>query len=162
MFAKLFLYSGQYLLNWLNLLDHFGNTLLFGDADETLSARTARARDAGQIWAKWACSFLTFATKMVTFGKVDQDHCQYALDKSILPNSREIWSWSTNSFDSIPVSEVQVIEVGNTPVVTIKVAVANAIDSNVAVTQISSTPTKDVSVVSVDSTPVSEVSVEKI
>lgn len=81
---------GQYCLNWLNLIDHAGNTLLAGDANETMSARAARARQAGQRWASWFCAFLTFGQIVVTFGRVRRDHCDYALDASVLPNSREI------------------------------------------------------------------------
>lgn len=110
MSCKLCQYMGQYFLNWLNLLDHAGNTLALGDADETISARVARARRAGQKWAAWFCDFLTLATKIVTFGKVTRDHCAYALDKRVRPNSREIFSLSTMSFNPEPISEVRVIE----------------------------------------------------
>lgn len=81
---------GQYVLNWLNLLDHAGNTLLLGDANETMSARAARAREAGQRWAAWFCAALTWGQIVVTFGKVRRDHCAYALDRRVLPNSEEI------------------------------------------------------------------------
>ena len=81
---------GQYLMNWLNLLDHFANTLLLGDSDETISARTARARNAGVKWAKTFCDFLTYGQIIVTFGAVTRDHGDYALDKSIRPNCREM------------------------------------------------------------------------
>ena len=108
---ELFMYIWQYFLNWLNLLDHAGNTLLLGDSDETISARTARARLAGQKWAFVACAILTFLTKVVTFGKVSRDHCDYALDKSALPNSKEIWSWSSGKILHTPINEVNPQEI---------------------------------------------------
>ena len=113
------MYVAQFLLNLLNLLDHTLNFLLLGDADETVSARTARARNAGAHWATKVCEFLSYATRLVTFGEIDHDHCAVALDKSIRPNSREIWNWNTGSLNQTPVSEVEVIDVGedsNNPV----------------------------------------------
>ena len=119
MTCRLCMYIGQFFLNILNLLDHALNALLLGDADETVSARTARARNAGRHWAFALCDFLAFATKVVTFGKIDHDHCAMALDKSVRPNSREILDLNTMSFNKTPVSEVEVIDVGedsgNTP-----------------------------------------------
>ena len=85
---------GQYLINWLNLLDHAGNTLLLGDADETISARVARARRAGIKWAVSFCNFLTTCQRIVTFGHMGLNHCDYALDKAQKPNSREILNLS--------------------------------------------------------------------
>lgn len=113
MSCRLCMYVGQYFLNWLNLFDHAINTVLLGDADETVSARTARARKAGQKWAKWLCATLTFFQKIVTFGQVTRDHCDYALDKSIMPNTREIWSWSSMSIHETPENEVEVIDKDN-------------------------------------------------
>ncbi len=81
---------GQYIVNWLNLLDHAGNCLLLGDADETISARVARARNSSVRWAWWACQFLTWAQIVVTAGRMTRDHGEYALDKQSRPNSREI------------------------------------------------------------------------
>lgn len=85
---------GQYLLNWLNLLDHALNTLLLGDADETVSARVARARNAGMRWADYFCQFLTWGQIIVTFGKDRIDHGNYALDKRSKPNCKEILNLS--------------------------------------------------------------------
>ena len=119
MTCRLCIYVGQFFLNLANLLDHALNMLLLGDADETVSARIARARNAGHQWASKVCDFLGFATKVVTFGKIDHDHCAVALDKSVRPNSREIWDWNTMTLNQTPVSEVEVIDVGedsgNTP-----------------------------------------------
>jgi hypothetical protein len=55
------------------------------------SARTARAREAGRHWAAAACAALTWAAVIATFRRVRRDHCDYALDKNVRPNSREIW-----------------------------------------------------------------------
>jgi len=109
-FLKLF---GQYLINWLNLLDHAGNTLFFGDSDETISARCARARNSGVKWAKYFCDFLTWGQKVVTFGTVTRDHGDYALDKSVRPNSREIVNLSTwpPKIRRDPVNKVMPVEV---------------------------------------------------
>jgi hypothetical protein len=104
-------YLGQYALNWLNLLDHAGNTLLLGDANETMSARTARARRAGRRWATYACQALTWGAWLVTFGASKVDHCTYALDPHILPNSREIWDWNTGTILPMPETIVDDMDV---------------------------------------------------
>ncbi len=108
-----FMYLGQYLLNWLNLLDHALNCFLLGDSDETLSARTARARNAGSKPACYFCTFLTWAQKIVTLGTMTSDHCNYALDKSVLPNAREIWNWSKGDINATPVATVDDVELEN-------------------------------------------------
>ena len=98
----------QFIINGLNLLDHAGNWLLLGDADETLSARTARARRAGVAWAVGVCNLLTSGQKLVTCGKMTVNHCDYALDKAVKPNSREILDltvWPPR-FRRSPVNEV--------------------------------------------------------
>ena len=93
---------GQYALNWANLLDHAANTLLLGDANETVSVRIARARNVGRRWATWACRCLT-----LVFGR---DHCSYVLDCSVLPNSREIWDWNTGRLRDRPKTLVDTVE----------------------------------------------------
>src|ERR1044071_3279045 len=91
---------GQFLLNCLNLLDHALNCLSLGDADETVSARVARARrDSSAAWAVAMCAFLTKAARWVTFGRVTNDHCLYALDKTVRPNTREIFSLTHMRFN---------------------------------------------------------------
>ena len=107
---KFLSYLGQYLLNWLNLLDHALNTLMLGDADETISARAARARNAGSRPACYFCAFLTWAQRVVTFNRVTRDHCDYALDRKETTNSREIWSWSRGKILETPESQVTVTE----------------------------------------------------
>lgn len=109
---KAFSLLGQYIVNWLNLLDHAGNCLLLGDADETMSARIARARNAGRRWAFWSCRALTWGQIVVTGGRVRRDHGDYALDKSVRPNSREILDLCTwpPRLRARPQSEVMVID----------------------------------------------------
>lgn len=103
---------GQFLLNGLNLLDHALNWLLLGDADETVSARVARARrDSGKAWAVKLCEFLTIMTRWASLGRVNLDHCTYALDKTIRPNSREIFSLTRMRFNWPPISMVEVTEI---------------------------------------------------
>jgi hypothetical protein len=100
-------YAGAFILNGLNLADHALNWLLLGDADETVSARAARARAAGMKWAVWFCWLLTWLQKIVTAGQVTMDHCDYAANKSIKPNTGEIMDlnfWPPR-FHSQPVNE---------------------------------------------------------
>jgi hypothetical protein len=89
----------QFLINLAVMLDHAANTLLLGDPDETLSARIARARAAGHPWAKLVCRIFSFVFREITFGKYDTDHCSYSVDNSVLPVSKEIWSWSSDKLD---------------------------------------------------------------
>jgi len=112
--SKILGYVGYFLLNGLNLLDHSLNWILLGDSDETVSARTARARNAGSKNACRFCAFLTWCQKVVTFGKMKGDHCDYALDKSVTPNTCEIWNWSTGKINETPVCEVVVTEKSDT------------------------------------------------
>ncbi len=100
----------QYFLNLANLADHILNTLLLGDPNETVSARTARARRAGRRWAVWACKALTLGARIVTFGQVTGDHCDYALNEQVLPNCREIVDWNTGKFLIQPKTIVDDVE----------------------------------------------------
>ena len=104
---------GQFCLNGLEWLDHGLNWLTLGDADETVSARTARARNHGSKLAAAFCDFLTAATAVVTFGRVKRDHCEWALLKSALPLTREIWDWNTNSIRAQPINIVEPNELYN-------------------------------------------------
>lgn len=106
-------YIGQFFLNLLVLMDHIGNTVLLGDPDETLSARTARARTAGSKIAAAFCSVLTFLQKIVTFGKMTSDHCTYAVSNSGSPLSKEIWDWSNDTIDDPMISPVDPVEVND-------------------------------------------------
>lgn len=58
-------------LNLLLALDQFGNALLLGDPNETISRRTARAWIAGHRWAKILCQILNVISK---------NHCAWALE----------------------------------------------------------------------------------
>ena len=107
------MYVGQYLLNFLNLGDHTLNFILLGDANETVSARTARARAAGSSLAAKFCAVLTFLSHVFTFGSFKGDHCTYALNAKILPNSREIWDWNTNTILAAPVTIIDDEEIPN-------------------------------------------------
>ena len=85
----------QLVANLALLLDHAGNTLLLGDPNETISSRTARARNAGHRWAAVACRVLT----AVLGGHGDEDHCAYAIDATLPSMGREVWNWSCNGRD---------------------------------------------------------------
>lgn len=82
--------SLQLFLNLAELLDVTGNTLLLGSPGETISRRTARARKAGEAWAKYACSALS-----VMFWFMHRDHCDWALSTGDI--EKEIWHWSPPS-----------------------------------------------------------------
>jgi hypothetical protein len=108
-FKVFFLLLFQYAVNYFNLTDHILNTILLGDPDETLSSRIARARQAGHKWAMVMCNVLTFLAKVVTFGQVTVNHCDYALDSKQLGSDKEIWSWSQGKILTTPVNEVEVV-----------------------------------------------------
>lgn len=86
---------GQIVANIALMVDHVGNTLLLGDPNETISRRTARARDAGRRWASVACWLLT----SIFGAHGDKDHCTYAMDNSQPSIGREVWSWNTDKLD---------------------------------------------------------------
>lgn len=69
-----------YILNWWVTLDCLLNALLGGDPDETVSSRTAKAREAGDEWACVFCKFLTWCQNKV-FNKPG-DHCSGALERN--------------------------------------------------------------------------------
>jgi hypothetical protein len=56
-------------MNVLIALDQFGNALLGGAPDETISSRAGRARPLGRRWARWLCWALD---------KIDSGHCKDA------------------------------------------------------------------------------------
>jgi len=76
-------YVTTYLLNLLRWIDCGVNTLiLFGSPYETISERSAKARNAGQKWGCVMCAFLDWVRK---------DHCNRALqiqigDDAIIPD----------------------------------------------------------------------------
>ena len=70
-----------YVLNVLVVLDCLGNTLAFGDPDETISSRSAKAQayEQSRLFPSWGwgcrmCSFLAV---------FQQDHCKKALERNV-------------------------------------------------------------------------------
>jgi hypothetical protein len=110
--CPLCIYAGQFALNIANLLDHALNTILLGDANETVSLRTARARRSGARWAIHACNVLTFASRVATLGFASEDHCTWALDESLGQVSREIWDWNTGVLHQLPQNIVPSRDIG--------------------------------------------------
>ena len=82
----------QLALNTLLIADKALNTVLAGNPNETLSARTARARLAGSRPAAMFCAALTWVgNRFSSHG----DHCTWALGDS--PSiGAEVWHWSPN------------------------------------------------------------------
>ena len=79
-----------------------------------MSARLARARNAGRCWAFWLCRALTWAQILLTAGRMRRDHGDYALDKRTRPNSREILDlchWPPR-LRHLPRSQVRIIDDG--------------------------------------------------
>lgn len=77
---------GQFGLNLAEIADRVLNTLLLGNPTETVSRRTARARRAGERWAKVACKCLS-----ALFWFMHRDHCTWALEAG--SDAKEIWHW---------------------------------------------------------------------
>jgi hypothetical protein len=74
----------RYLMNWLILLDQAGNTLAGGSPNETISERSAKARNAGRKWGCLLCGLLD---------RVNPGHCDNALkstigDDAIIPDGK--------------------------------------------------------------------------
>ena len=65
---------GRYLLNYAILLDLAVNTVLGGSPNETISERSAKARDAGRRWGCVLCRFLNW---------INPGHCDRALTSTI-------------------------------------------------------------------------------
>jgi hypothetical protein len=81
-------------LNFALLTDKALNTILAGDPNETVSQRTARAREAGQRWATHACAVLTWAGNLMG---ANRDHCTWALSPGSI--GAEVWDWSPTVAD---------------------------------------------------------------
>src|SRR5262245_55652676 len=64
----------RYLFNLAIALDQVGNALLGGYANETLSARAARAMHAGR---RWGCIFCKLADL------IHRDHCRYSYRRTL-------------------------------------------------------------------------------
>jgi hypothetical protein len=63
----------KYLKNVLLGLDMFGNTLINGHPDETISARSGRAAEEGKLWGKVVSGVLNRAQKNHTTGAIQSD-----------------------------------------------------------------------------------------
>lgn len=84
------------MLNWLELADKALNTATGGDPNENMSRRIARAREAGERWAAFACQALTAMFWIFTR---NPDHCTMSLRPGTL--GREIWHWSANDTEPV-------------------------------------------------------------
>ena len=68
---------GKWAFNFWLSVDQFGNTITFGDPDETISSRMGKwitEDDVGEgrvMWGNALCYFLDM---------VDEDHCQNSID----------------------------------------------------------------------------------
>jgi len=76
--------------NMLVSVDQFGNVVLLGDPDETISSRTGRAvlSDGSRWFVKYVQYFIN---KMFHVLLGQKNHCESAVEKDIYEN--EIWSW---------------------------------------------------------------------
>jgi hypothetical protein len=61
----------NYGFNLAVALDEFGNAITGGDPGETISSRSAKARNDGRVWGCILCKFLNWFQK---------NHCDLALD----------------------------------------------------------------------------------
>lgn len=81
----------QLVKNAALALDRFGNALLLGNPNETISQRLGRAELDGsmpvRILAKGICKVLSLISR-------EAAHCQWALDPTRPSIGREIWPWS--------------------------------------------------------------------
>lgn len=63
--------KSNYIFNWLISLDQLGNTLAFGNPDETISSRAGRcAKKGGNRPCYWLCKLLH---------TVDKNHCEKSI-----------------------------------------------------------------------------------
>jgi hypothetical protein len=63
----------RYILNVLIRLDQGFNTIfMFGDPDETVSSRAAKAQLKGKRWGCVLCNFLN---------KLDRNHCEKSIER---------------------------------------------------------------------------------
>ena len=94
----------QFVFNTAIIADHILNWVLLGDPNETVSARTARARNSGSKTAAVFCRVLTF-----TF-RNKPDHCSYALSNTQPSVAREIWDWNSDEIIPTGVQVVSIVE----------------------------------------------------
>lgn len=69
---------GRYLLNLLLALDQFGNVLLGGDPDETISSRLGRIATANGGSIPWSRPLSRAAGWALD--RIDRDHCHDAIE----------------------------------------------------------------------------------
>lgn len=96
----------QFAINLALLADHALNVATLGDPNETVSARTARARRAGSVAARRFCAVLTFVLRG------HGDHCDWALDNTSPSIGRELWSWNTDRLEPDGVAEMVIRDDG--------------------------------------------------
>ena len=68
-----------YLYNLFVALDQLANAVLFGSADETLSARAYRTAQAGKVIGTVAVIVIDALALLCTLG-FDRDHCKTAYE----------------------------------------------------------------------------------
>lgn len=74
-------HPGEYAINALIGLDQFANAVAGGDPRETISSRSAKARDEGREWGCLMCAFLGWAATKIE-GK-PTDHCTQSLEPQV-------------------------------------------------------------------------------
>jgi len=72
---------GQYIWNWLILIDQAFNVLLGGDPDETMSSRMGKFVERDKCkFCLWTCKFLNL---------FEDDHCAKSVERD--RGKRTIW-----------------------------------------------------------------------
>lgn len=61
----------QYVKNLLIAVDQLANAVAFGDPDETISSRAAKAKKAGELWGCYLCRVLHVFEK---------NHCEKSVE----------------------------------------------------------------------------------
>lgn len=72
-----------YAWQLLIALDQLANALLFGHADETLSARAYRVEQAGKPWGRVLRPLIDAVFFVITLGR-DKQHCRDSFDSERL------------------------------------------------------------------------------
>lgn len=72
-----------YAWQLLIALDQLANALLFGHADETLSARAYRVEQAGKLWGIVLRPIIDAFFYVITLGS-DKDHCRDSFNSEVL------------------------------------------------------------------------------
>lgn len=80
----------QYGINLALWADDSLSVMLGGKPGDTISRRTARARDAGEKWAKVGCAILTWIQNKVF--RAPGDHCTFSEGPGSI--GAEVWDWS--------------------------------------------------------------------